>query len=91
VSKETYYSVKRDLLQCQKRPTNKINEYTRRKYAENKEQMNQKKENTEKLRKPKIYQFEIFFTFSYYNVFVYYKLIHPFLKPTYPGGGYLLT
>jgi hypothetical protein len=40
-----------------------------------------------KIKKPKISQFKIIFTYSYYNVFVYYNkpthhTIHPFRKPT---------
>ena len=42
----------------------KINESRRRKCAENKEQINHKKKNTEKLRKPKISQFEIILPYS---------------------------
>jgi hypothetical protein len=42
----------------------KINEYRRCEYAENKEQIKPKKKNTEKLRKPKIFQFEIIFPCS---------------------------
>ena len=57
----------------------KINEYRRRKYAENKEQINQKKkENTEKLRKPKISQFEINFPYSY-PIFIFFNVIMPLL------------
>ena len=58
---------------------NKINEYRRhgRKYAENKEQINQKK-------RGKISQFKIFFTYSYYNVLVYYNKITHSLNPPIP-------
>jgi hypothetical protein len=54
VPKQEYFEKNKD----------KINESRRRKCAENKEQINQKKKNTEKLRKPKISQFEIIFPYS---------------------------
>ena len=54
VPKQEYFEKNKD----------KINESRRRKCAENNEQINQKKKNTEKLRKPKISQFEIMFPYS---------------------------
>jgi hypothetical protein len=54
VQKQEYFEKKK----------NKVNESRRRKCAENNEQINQKKKNTEKLRKPKISQFEIMFPYS---------------------------
>ena len=54
VPKQEYFEKNKD----------KIKQSRRRKCAENKEQINHKKKNTEKLRKPKISQFEIVFPYS---------------------------
>ena len=55
VPKQEYFEKNKD----------KINKSRRRKCAENKEQINKQKKSTEKLRKPKISQFEIIFPYAY--------------------------